>query len=264
VTDISGEDGPLAVLVHDPALCDDEGLLDAVAGAAQLSLENERLAAQVRAQLDAVRDSRRRIVRAGEREQLRIERDLHRGAVQRLVGVSLALRMAADEAGEDPGTLALLNSAIGEAQGALVDLRELARGLHPEILTQDGLDAALRTLADRSPLPVHADLSVSTRLDPGVEGCAYFVCSEAFANIDKYAHATKVGLRIGLSAGHLVMTVSDDGVGGAHLGNGSGLIGLRDRVQALGGVLAVDSAPGQGTTIEMRLPAIVVAAPALA
>ena len=246
---------PVAAIVHDAALLDDPGLMASVASAMRLAVENDRLTAEVEAQLAEVRASRARIVEAGDRERRRVERDLHDGAQQRLVALSLELRVARSKLGEhpDPAVRQSLDRAADEALAALAELRELALGIHPLVLTESGLGAAVESLADRSPVDVTAEAS-DDRYPPEVEAAAYFVVSEALANVAKYARATSAGVRIRTDAGVLVVEVRDDGVGGADLRAGSGLRGLADRVAVLDGTLDVVSPTGRGTTVTARIP----------
>jgi signal transduction histidine kinase len=241
----------LGALVHDPALREEPELLDAVAAAARLALHNERLAAEVRAQLDEVQASRQRIVAAGEAERRRLERDLHDGAQQRLVALALRLRGIERRAGH--GGDVVLADAVGaaaeELDGALADIRELARGIRPPVLQEQGLGPALEALAARTPLPVAVDLRLSGRLPDVVEATAYFAASEALANVLKHAEATRVDLAARGGSAELVLRIADDGRGGA-----DGLIALRDRLEALGGSLAVESPAGGGTTLTARIP----------
>lgn len=255
---VSGDHGPLAVLVHDRVLLEDPQLVEAVAAAARFALENERLRAEVRAQLAQVSQSRTRIVAAADAERRRIERDLHDGAQQRLVSLGLALRLVRVHAGPDgdPQQLErLLDSAGEQAQAAIDELRDLARGIHPSILTEDGLAAALEALAHRAAVPVSITRLPERRLDPAVEATAYFVCSEAITNAAKHASASVVRIDVSDDGDHLHVAVRDDGVGGAVLdGNNSGLRGLADRVEAAGGVLTIESPPGGGTRLAAGLP----------
>lgn len=255
----------LAVLVHDRALLDDEGLVDAVVAAARLALENERLKAEVRAQLEAVRESRARIVEAGDRERQRIERDLHDGAQQRLVSLMLALRLAERQVSglEDAELSGFVERAGVDAKGALEELRELARTLHPPVLSEEGLGAALELLAERSPVPVGIARVPERRLPGQVELCAYHVCREALANVVRHAGASAVTVSISAPDGVLEMLVADDGVGGANPNAGGGLRGLQDRVEATGGTLTVESPPGGGTRVSAEIP-IVTGTPAAA
>jgi PAS domain S-box-containing protein len=211
---------------------------------------------QRKQQEEELRASRARIVEAGDAERRRLERNLHDGAQQRLVSLSLALRLARGKLGEDPdGAAALLDGASEELSQALEELRELARGIHPAILTDRGLEPALESLVGRAPVPVEVDMSLNgERLPPPVEAAAFYVVSEALANVAKYAHARSVAVRISRANGSAVVEVADDGVGGADPGRGSGLRGLADRVEALEGRLGIESRPGEGTTIRAQIP----------
>jgi signal transduction histidine kinase len=255
VTWIEHEGEPLAVLVHDPTLRDEPKLVEAVAAAARLALVNARLHAEVRAQLDTVKESRARIATAADEERRRIERDLHDGAQQRLVALALELRSAQRALGEgaDPEIDGLLASTADELQVAVDELRALAHGIHPGTLTQAGLASALESLAARMPLPVTVE-ALPDRLSPDVEATAYFVASEALTNVAKHAQATKAAIRAKRNGGTLSIEVWDDGIGGAKAGTGSGLHGLADRVEAHGGRLSVESAPGAGTRIVGEIP----------
>ena len=253
-TVVRGAEEPVAVLVHDAALAEEPELVDAVAATARLALENERLHTELRAQLDEVRASRARIVAAGDAERRRLERDLHDGAQQRLLALGLALQLARAELPEGTASAdELLADAEQELQEALHELRELARGIHPAILTDGGLAPALRTLAERAPIPVSVHAS-ERRLTPAVETASYFIVSEALANVVKHARASRAYVAVTADANHVVVEVEDDGVGGADVARGSGLRGLQDRVHALGGRLLVESKPGTGTTVRAELP----------
>ncbi len=242
----------LAVLVHDRALLDEPELVAAVGAAASLALENARLQAELRAQLAEVRASRARIVEAGDAERRRLERDLHDGAQQRLLGIRLALQLARGQAGGERAVERLLAEADAEVVGALDELRALARGIHPAILTEDGLAPALAALARRSPLPVELAVSAD-RLPAPVEATAYFVAGEALANVVKHARASRVAIHTTRTNGRLVIDITDDGEGGADA-DGAGLRGLRDRVEALDGRLTVESPPGGGTRVAAAIP----------
>jgi signal transduction histidine kinase len=241
----------VAAIIHDPVLLDQPSLLEAAGSAARFALENERLQVALRAQLAELRESRARIVWAGDEERRRLERDLHDGAQQRLLGLGMALQLLAPHLSKDAGPL--LAETEAELQQALAELRELARGIHPAVLTDQGLDAAVRTLAARAPLPVQV-AACGERLPAPVETAAYFVVSEALANIARYAHASKASVRVDHSDGQARIEVRDDGVGGANPRNGSGLLGLADRIAALDGQLHVDSPVGAGTTITAEIP----------
>ncbi|HLG07449.1 MAG TPA: sensor histidine kinase [Gaiellaceae bacterium] len=255
VTRLEQDGEPLAVLVHDPTLREEPKLVEGVAAAARLALQNARLHAEVRAQLEKVKESRTRIVTAADEERRRIERDIHDGAQQRLVALALELRSAQRRLGEDldPEFEGLLASAADELQVAVEELRELAQGIHPGILVQGGLAAALESLAGRSPIPVSVD-ATQERFSPEIEATAYFVASEGLANVAKHAGATRASIRATHAGELLVVEISDDGVGGAAAQNGSGLRGLTDRVEALGGRLRVESPAGSGTRITGEIP----------
>jgi signal transduction histidine kinase len=245
----------IAALVHDPALAEDPALLNAVSTAAGLALENERLLAELRAQLEQLRESRARIVEAGDTERRRLERNLHDGAQQRLVSLALALGLAESKVEQEPATaVTLLQAAREELTQALSELRELARGIHPAVLTERGLTYALTTLVERAPVEVVLDVRLDERPPPAIEAAAYYVVAEALANVAKYARATTATVSIGTDGERMHVEVSDDGVGGADATAGSGLRGLDDRVQAFGGSLRVISRPGQGTRILAELP----------
>ncbi|HEY7619207.1 MAG TPA: GAF domain-containing protein [Solirubrobacteraceae bacterium] len=207
--------------------------------------------AQTREQLAA---SRARIVEAGDAERRRLERNLHDGAQQRLIATSLSVRLAARRA-EDPDLRAMLNGAGDELALALEELRELARGLHPAILSDHGLLAAVDALAQRAPLPVEVEIRLDDRLPEPVEAAAYYVVAEALANVAKYAQASRARVRVHRAHGQALVEVADDGVGGADERAGSGLSGLVDRVEALGGRLSLASPEGAGTTVRAELPA---------
>jgi signal transduction histidine kinase len=207
------------------------------------------------AQVSELQDARSRIIAAADAERRRIERDLHDGAQQRLVALALNLRMAEQRAASgDPAAAELVRQAGEEAHLALTELRDLARGIHPAILTNRGLPAALQDLASRATVPVEVVAAPSKRLPDPVEAAAYFVVSECLANIGKHANASSATVSVTASDGHLNVVVADDGVGGASLGNGSGIQGLVDRVGALSGTLAVESPPGQGTRVVATIP----------
>jgi signal transduction histidine kinase len=255
VTVLEHHDERFAALVHDPFILEDRELLEAVGAAARLAIENARLQAELRAQLDEVRASRARIVEAGDRERRRIERDLHDGAQQRLLAIRLALRMAQGRLnGEAHEVQSLLAEADDEMRAALDELRSLARGIHPAVLTDMGLAAAVAGLARRAPVPVELRGVPEQRLPAGVEAAAYFVTSEALANVAKYANASEVTIAMALRDGCLHIDIDDDGVGGADSKGGSGLSGLQDRVQALDGRLRIDSPVGAGTRLHAELP----------
>jgi signal transduction histidine kinase len=244
-----------AVLVHDQVLEQEPQLVRLTAAAASMALEHSRLQAEVQAQLEQVRASRARIVEAGDAERRKLERDLHDGAQQRLVTLSLALGMARDRAkGADPDLESLIDSASKEAREALLELRELARGIHPAVLTETGLAGAVQALAERSPVATTITAVPAGRFPAAIEATAYFVVSEALANVAKHAQADTAEVAIRQLPGRLVVQVTDDGRGGARDQDGSGLRGLADRVASVGGVLRIDSPPGSGTHLKADIP----------
>jgi signal transduction histidine kinase len=254
-TAVEREGRRVGAIVHDRTLCDDAELMQSVAVAAGFSIENERLQAQLRARVEELRRSRARIVEAGTAERRRLERNLHDGAQQRLVALSLTLRLAQGKLRKDPdGAEKLLGGAQEELGRALEELRELARGIHPAVLSDRGLKAALEALAGRSPVPVELDGTPPERLPPSVEAAAYFVVAEALTNVVKYANASQARISVSRSNGHAIVEVADDGVGGADPGRGSGLSGLADRISALDGRLELRSPEGAGTLLRAEIP----------
>jgi signal transduction histidine kinase len=199
--------------------------------------------------------SRRRIVEATDQTRRRFERDLHDGVQQRLVSLTLDLRGAESMALPERADLRTQLSVVGDGlAGVLDDLRELSRGIHPAILSEGGLGPALKALARRSAVPVELDVSVQQRLAERVEVAAYYVVSEALTNAAKHANASHVQVHVEAGNGVLALRIQDDGVGGADPARGSGLIGLRDRVETLGGKIAVSSPAGEGTSLHVELP----------
>ena len=254
-TVVEDHGSPVAAIVHDASLQDERDLIAAVGAAATLTLENERLDAELRAKVEELRDQRRRSVDAALHERRRLERNLHDGAQQRLVAMALKLRMARTRvAAHDPETEGLLASAAAELDSALEELRELARGIHPAVLSDRGLDAALEALAHRSPVPVELEATPGERLPEAVETAAYFVVAEALTNVAKYASATHATVRAVRDNGHMVVEVTDDGVGGADPSKGSGLEGLADRLCSVDGRLEVMDARGGGTIVRADIP----------
>jgi signal transduction histidine kinase len=245
---------PVAALVHDASLRDEPELVGAVCAAAGIALENERLEADLRARLEELRGSRARIVEAGDTERRRLERNLHDGAQQRLVSVSIELRLLASRLACDSEEGRLLAAARQELASSLEELRELAQGIHPAVLSDYGLPVALETLAAKAPLPVRLTVDVSERPPEAVEVAAYYFVAETLTNVVKYAAASAADVAVARSDGRLVVQVADDGVGGADASRGSGLRGLADRVEALGGWLRVASRPSEGTTVRAEIP----------
>jgi signal transduction histidine kinase len=217
--------------------------------------ENLRLDAELQTRLEELRESRARIVEAGFAERRRVERDLHDGAQQRLLALALDLRLARSTLDRDPGAAAeLLDAAAGGLTEATEELRELARGIHPPVLADRGLAAALDALASRSSVPVTVDADTSERPPAAVEAAAYFVASEALTNVARHANAESAAVKVRRADGRLEVEVRDDGDGGADPAEGSGLRGLSDRVAALDGSIEVESAAGFGTVLRASIP----------
>jgi signal transduction histidine kinase len=220
-----------------------------------LTAENEQLTVELEAKVEELRASRHRIVEAGYAERRRVERDLHDGAQQRLMALTMTLRLARDKLDSDQGSAAdLLDEAMAELSAATAELREFARGIHPVVLSDRGLGAALTGLAERSPVPVEIAAEPGERLPTPVESAAYFVVAESLTNVARYAGAELATVRVERRDGTLEVEVSDDGGGGADPDTGSGLRGLADRVAALDGSFAVHSPVGKGITVEARIP----------
>jgi len=254
-TPVEVEGERVGAIVHDASLRAEPEVLGSVAAAAGLAMQNERLQAALGAKLEELRRSRARIVEAGLAERRRLERNLHDGAQQRLVALSLSLRVAERQIAKDPERArALVAAAHEELNQALEELRELARGIHPAVLSDRGLGAAVEALAVRSPLPVKVVEVPEDRLPAPVEAAAYFVVAEALTNVAKYAGASEATVAVRRSNGHAEVEVADDGVGGADPQRGSGLRGLADRLGALDGSLSLDSPPGSGTTLRAEIP----------
>jgi signal transduction histidine kinase len=253
VTIVRDQGEPVAALVHDAGALADQDLVDSVAAAARIAVVNARLQAEIRRQVDEIEASRRRIVEAADMERRRLERDLREGAERRLAEVHALLDEAGRTAGDGSSFATMLAETRAELERAQAELGEFARGIHPRVLTDGGLAPALGELAGRAAVPV--ELSVGGgRFPAPIEAAAYFVCSEALANVGKYAEASRAEIDVEPRNGTLVVSVRDDGRGGASLGGGSGLRGLADRVEALGGRLHVESPPGEGTMLTAELP----------
>jgi signal transduction histidine kinase len=254
-THVEHEGRPVGVICHDASLENERELVQAVAAAAGLALENERLDAELRARVEELRASRSRIVQAADDERRRLERDLHDGAQQRLVSLALNLRLARSKVDEDPAAAAeLIDETAAELGEATDELRELARGLHPAVLSDRGLGPALEALAGRAPVPVALGDPPAERLPAPVESAAYFVVAEALTNVARYADASRAEVSVVRDNGRVEVEVRDDGVGGADPAAGSGLRGLADRVAALDGLLQVESRAGEGTTVRAVIP----------
>jgi signal transduction histidine kinase len=244
----------IAAVVYDASLDDDPQLVEAVSAAAAIALENEQLHDESRVRMAELRASRERLVAAGDDERRRLERNLHDGAQQRLVALSMQLRFLQSRIREDPATAEeIATTASTELAESLQELRELARGIHPAVLDH-GLEPALESLASRSAVPVGVRYEVTDEPPPAVALAAYFVVSEGLTNVAKYAQARRATVRVRSRAARLFVEVADDGVGGASAERGSGLRGLADRVEALDGRLEVSSPPGAGTILTAELP----------
>jgi signal transduction histidine kinase len=244
----------IAAILYDAELDLDAELVRAVGAAASLTLENERLDAELRAKVDQLRASRARIVESSDAARRRIERDLHDGAQQRLVSLALSLKMLESKLGGNTEAVAELAASRRELEHALAELRELGRGIHPPVLSDRGLGAVLESLAHRAPLPVELDAAPGERLPERVESTAYFVAAEALTNVARYSRASHARIGLRREDGHVVLEITDDGVGGADPAAGSGLRGLLDRVAAVDGSLEVDSPAGGGTVVRATIP----------
>lgn len=242
----------LGVVLHDRALSERPDLLESVIDASGLAIEIARLRAEVARRLAEVERSRARIVTAGYEERRRLERDLHDGAQQRLVSIGLSLRHVQARLPVPSGEAAELDATVGELSEAIEELRELARGVRPARL-DDGLGPALRELASRAAVRTSVE-ATEERFADGLETAAYFVASEALANVAKHAQASQVAVTAARENGSLLVRIRDDGIGGAHPAEGSGLGGMADRVAALGGSVSVDSPAGEGTVVTAELP----------
>jgi signal transduction histidine kinase len=244
----------VAALVHDPALSDEPELLDAVTAAAGIAIEKSQLNVELRARVEELRGSRARIVEAGQRERQRLERNLHDSAQHRLVALSLQLSLLEEQLADDHSAAVQLEQARREIDTSLDELREIARGIHPAVVSGHGLAVALEQLAARAPVPVHLSVAIEGRLPEEVEVAAYYLISESLANIGKYAQASSATVEVARGNGHIWVEVVDDGIGGADTEDGSGLRGLADRVEALGGRLRVWSPRGAGTRVRAEIP----------
>lgn len=254
LTPVERDGKPLAALVHARALLERPGQLQRAAAEVSAVIGSEQTKAELRAQLLDLQVSRARIVEAVDSERRRMERNLHDGAQQRLVGLALTLRLAARRVQDDAVLTELLAEAHAELDDALAELRRLARGLHPAIVIDAGLRVAIETLAERPGLPVDLVVDLPERLPEHAEIAAYYLVAEALANTNKHAHARHVAARVAVEGDVLRVSITDDGRGGAEPTPGSGLQGLADRVSALGGTLVVESPQGQGTTVVADIP----------
>jgi signal transduction histidine kinase len=249
---VEGEAGPVAVLVHDPVVLEDRGLREAVSAAARLGAANARLTAEVRAQVTALHASRRRILEAGDEERRRLERRLRGGAQERLERLADALHSLRLAARTQTARERIARTEV-QLDRTLEELRRLALGLHPRVLAEAGLPGAISSLAEQAPVPVEV-VGTVPELPLDVEAVAYFVCSEALANIAKHAGASKATVSVTSGDGLVSIAIEDDGLGGADPAHGTGLSGLADRLEALGGALRVDSPEGRGTRLAAEIP----------
>jgi signal transduction histidine kinase len=257
VTLLERSDGTrVAALLHDPSLREEGDLLRDVTAAAAIALENARLQTELRARLEELRGSRVRVIEAADTERRRLERDLHDGAQRRLVTLSMSLGLLERRLADDPETRKLVAEAKAEAVGSLQELRDLAHGIHPAVLTSHGLGVALESLAASAPVPVGVDIELEERLPQTTEVAAYYLICEALTNMAKHAHASSATVSVRRVNGAVHVEVSDDGVGGADTAGGAGLRGLADRVEALDGRLQVFSPRGAGTRLEADIPCV--------
>ena len=253
-TAVEREGNRVAAIVHDAELDATPELVHAAASAAALAIDNERLKADLRARLEELRHSRRRIVEAADDARRKIERDLHDGAQQQLVSLALDLRLLRARLKHEPELADTVEELADKLAAALAELRELARGIHPAVLSDHGLAPAIHVLVERAPITVECDLAFEGRLPPPIEAAAYFVVAEGLTNVVKYANATKAEVSVSRRPGAVEVVVTDDGIGGARIDAGSGLRGLSDRLAALEGVLTVTSPMGEGTRLAARIP----------
>jgi signal transduction histidine kinase len=254
VTVLEQDGNRIAALIHDVSLRDEPELVSAACTAAGIALENERLQADLRARLEELRGSRRRVIEAADAERKRLERNLHDGAQQRLATLSLELAMLEDLLATDPEARELLQQAQSNLADSLDELRELGQGIHPAILTDHGLAVALEALAKRSPVPIRLEVELDERLPERIEVAGYYLITECLANIAKYAQASNATVVVSRRGDEVVIEVADDGVGGASRDGGSGLRGLADRVESLGGTLLISSPAGLGTQVRAEIP----------
>jgi signal transduction histidine kinase len=253
-TAVDYEGQRVAAIIHDASLEATPELVQAAAAAASLALDNERLKADLRARVEELRASRVRIVEASNVARRKLERDLHDGAQQQLVALAIDLKLLRARLGGNQEAGEMIDQIEAKLSTALDELRELARGIHPGILTDRGLAPALQSLASRAPVGVACEFDLPGRPPPSVEAVAYFVAAEALTNVLKYAEAGQVVIRARLENDDLVVEIQDDGVGGADERKGTGLQGLRDRVGALDGTLTVISPPAGGTLVRAQIP----------
>jgi signal transduction histidine kinase len=254
-TTLIDRDGvPVAALLHDPSLADEPELLAAVTAAAEIALENARLHVELRGRLQELRGSRARIVEVANKERQRLERNLHDGAQQRLVALSLELSLLGGDLSSDKGAQERLDRAQRQIAVSLAELREIARGIHPAVLSAHGLAVALEQLAALAPVRVRLAVETGGRLPEALEVAAYYLVCESLANVGKYAQAASATVEVSRASSRVIIEVTDDGIGGADEERGGGLRGIADRVEALDGRLQVWSPVGGGTRIRAEIP----------
>jgi signal transduction histidine kinase len=246
----------IAALLHNPSLQDEPELLSAVSAAAGIAVENGRLHAELSARLEELRGSRARVIDAGHKERQRLERNLHDGAQQRLIALSLDLSLLEERLVGDADVTMRLDQARREIATSLEELRDVARGIHPAVLSGHGLEVALEQLAARAAVPVQLTVKVGSRLAERLEVAAFYLVSESLANIGKHASATSARVEVTRMNGEVVVEIVDDGIGGADTEQGSGLRGLADRVEALEGRLRIWSPIGGGTRLRAEIPCV--------
>ena len=244
----------VAALLHDSALADEPELLDAVTAAAGIALENGRLNVELKARMEELRGSRSRVIEAGQKERQRLERNLHDGAQQRLIALSLELGLLEERMGGDREGRLRLDQARREIARSLEELRDVARGIHPAVVSGHGLAVALEQLAAKAPVPVRLNVKLEGRFPEHLEVAAFYLVSESLANVGKHANATSATVEVVRTNGQVVVEVVDDGIGGADTELGSGLRGLADRVEALEGRLRIWSPTGGGTRLRAEIP----------
>jgi signal transduction histidine kinase len=257
LTYVGYETRKVGAVVHDERLLDEPEFLGSFVPTIRIAMERDRLHRDLLRNLEELKASRLRIVKAGDTERRRLERNLHDGAQQRLVTALLGLRRLEQAVAGSAELQPLVEATRLELEGAIEDLRELARGLHPPLLARRGLAAAIRAATARSSIPIELELDVPDGLPPAVEAAVYYVCAEAVTNTVKHAQASQVWLTIARDDGTVRVDVRDDGVGGACIDcdeEATGLGGLRDRVETLDGTLEVVSPEGEGTLLLARFP----------
>lgn len=260
VTSVDRDGHPVAILIHHPVVLEDARLVGALADAARLAASNAALQARVRGQMSDLDASRRRMVAAGDQERRHLEERLQEGAVRRLHEIERLLDAVRRRSNGSPAAAVRVEAAAKTLSATLRELQDLADGLRPRSLSKHGLPRALAELAERGSVPVTLTVAIA-RLPPEIEATGYYVCAEALANVAKYADATHVAVTASEEEHHLRVVIEDDGIGGADPDRGTGLRGLRDRVEALGGHLSVDSPSGRGTRLVAAIPITVETSP---